>query len=694
MQNLIVLLLLANPWNWTFVGPRGGEFFWALSHPDANNFAAALSMGDVWRTTDGGVNWELSFENSLPVAGMFSSPNAGIIVDYTGEVWVTLDAGVNWTSVLTTNHFHAASFDVIDTVIYLADSIPPRLWRSTNSGLTWQVITVFDSLYSVDQIAHIPGSPSTYWLVGHTQDNDTLAYIYFSGTSSFVDTIVAGEVDDFQENPADIWHTLIATDHGIYQATSGTGPWVQLAEPFAYGLYQPIDIEFTGDDTIVVSSMFNPGIFRGVRIAGVWIFTQTENREGCGYMNFGGATTLYCGSLGSGVFKSTDDGNSWTIQDGLYGHLLLSAGAVSEIIDSTFYFIGFGGKPFKTTDWGTTWTPLSHNFLIYGSAIEVAPTNPNFLIVSAMDIETVGSPPMTIYRSTDGGTSWSPVDSTYAAADFLITSNPDIIMGITDTVVIRSTSGGNGFSPVLTAANNFYNLTGRDTVFVASRDSTYVSYDQGATWSFLVDRGGTLTYDSIRDILYIVAEQGFYTFDVNTGTLDSLSYNCLTASVSPNGNLYFLFVSDTLRIARSFDGGNTIEEEVFPIPFSLSGGIKAGDDGVFCYQGIRGLWVSNDITSGVAESKEEVCAGTLTFAPTIIKKTQNGKLRLTLNTNQRVELNIVDLTGRKIEELYNGRLEAGTHEFNLSAEKLANGVYFILYETAQNRATRKFLVIK
>ncbi len=689
-----------SPWNWSFIGPEGGEIMAVVSHPNAAGTAFAASLSDVWRTTDGGTNWELSFENCFALGGMMSSASTGILVDGDGNVWISLDGGETWIFVMSTTSFQTASFEVLDSIIYLVDSVPPRIWRSTNSGLNWQVMGTITSLERVEQIGHITSAPCSVGLIGRIPNDDTLACILLSEDSGqtwiFVDTIVAGdEVRDFQQNPYNINHTLISTTMGIYEATSLEGPWTLLSEPFIFGLYQPVDIEFTGNDTILVSSIINPGIFRGTRLAGIWLFTQTEDREIAAYMNFGGPTTLYCGSFGLGVFKSIDDGVTWTIEDNnLYAHTLMAIGNGSELPDSTGYFIGLGGTPYKTSDWGTTWTALPRNFLQLGSAIEVAPTDPDFLIVSVFEAEisAITQRFLTIFRSPDGGTTWTEVDSTYMPDDFLITRDPNIIIAKQDTFLIRSIAGGNSFSPVLQKSQSLTNLAGVDTIFVATEDSTYVSYNFGATWNGLIDRGGyELAYDNTRKLLYI-AGQYLYTYDLNVSVLDSILIDPYSVSVSPNGNLYVLYIDDTLRIGRSFDGGATLENEVFPIDAFILGGLKAADGGVFYYQPFRAFWVSNDIAYGIAETENSRVTQRFMFAPTLLKKGDQQTIQFVINHDMHVDLVLYDISGRRVKDIFSGNVTPGIHTIEFMTTNLACGVYFITCVTENGAATLKQII--
>lgn len=59
-----------------------------------------------------------------------------------------------------------------------------------------------------------------------------------------------------------------------------------------------------------------------------------------------------------------------------------------------------------------------------------------------------------------------------------------------------------------------------------------------------------------------------------------------------------------------------------------------------------------------------------------------------------VKLDVYDITGRNINSLVNGRLEAGKYEFNLNASYLPSGVYFYKLETENFTMTRRMVLLK
>ncbi|MEO0162790.1 MAG: T9SS type A sorting domain-containing protein [candidate division WOR-3 bacterium] len=689
-----------NPWTWNLVNLPGGEILGTFSNPNSQNLAFAISFRDIWRTTDGGANWSLSLENCMASGGILSTTSRSIVVDGGGVVWITLNGGNDWAEVLYTNNFQTASFDVADTVIYLVDSMPPRLWRSTNAGLSWQIIATFNNLYSIDCIAHLKSNPGVFWFTGHTTPDDTLTYIYFSPSSGFVDTIVAGEVTDIQPNPYNPNLVLITTDNGIYQSTSAQGPWTRINEPYAFGLFQAVDIEFTGNDTIIVSSVINPGIFRGVRQYGFWLFSYVESREIATFISPAGSGTFYAGSLGKGVFKTTNNGLSWSVQrNNLYAHTLFSPGAASyPSLDSIIYAISLGGTVYRIRNYGASYDTLK-NFLLMGSAVESAPTNPNFIIASCADAQIVGTTFSlgTIFTSSDGGQNWTKVDSTYLPTDFLITSDPNVIIGLCDTFLIRSTNGGINFTPVFAQPAPLSNLAGIDTIFVETSNSVFVSYDRGATWQFLtIDPGqetGEISYDNNQKILYLT-DIPLYRYHLLTSTLDSIpinGYANFSTDVAPNGSLYFLYYgTDTTYIARSFNTGNTIEQEPFPIPHFF-GGLRACNGALIYYEGGRRFWVSTDITHGITENKIRKNNQSF-FVPTLVKKNSLARLSFMIDQSRTCLIKLHDATGRLVKNIYEADFDPGIHNLEFSTKGLNSGTYFLILKSDGQQKVRKIII--
>jgi photosystem II stability/assembly factor-like uncharacterized protein len=130
------------------------------------------------------------------------------------------------------------------------------------------------------------------------------------------------------------------------------------------------------------------------------------------------------------------------------------------------YYMGVtGGGVWKTTDGGMTWFPITDSTRMAGSigAIAVAPSDPNVVYVGTGESPPRGnvSPGNGMYRSTDGGGSWTAIglpEAGQIAKIVVHPTNPDLvyvavlghIFGPSEQRgVFRSTDGGKTWSKLL-----------------------------------------------------------------------------------------------------------------------------------------------------------------------------------------------------------------------------------------------------
>jgi len=217
-------------------------------------------------------------------------------------------------------------------------------------------------------------------------------------------------------------------ERGLYRSTDGGTTWDLIL--------------FVNDSTGVVDVAVNP-IDPDIIYAASWErIRRTTMRQVGGY--------------GSGIHKSTDGGDTWTLLAGglpnpgqNVGRIGITLCTISPNVlyavycDHPGYFMGV----YKTTNGGSSWNQVNDNaiddvhssFGWYFGQIRVAPWDPDRIFV-------LGVP---LYRSLSGGSSWSSVGSSMHVDHHAIYIHPtdfSLVYCGNDGGFYRSTNGGSSWT--------------------------------------------------------------------------------------------------------------------------------------------------------------------------------------------------------------------------------------------------------
>jgi photosystem II stability/assembly factor-like uncharacterized protein len=186
-------------------------------------------------------------------------------------------------------------------------------------------------------------------------------------------------------------------------------------------------------DTAAFRAMFwrNVGPFRGGRAnTAAGIATQP--------------LTYFAGYTGGGVWRTDDAGINWrNISDGFFRTGSIGAIAVAPS-DPNVIYVGtgeeairgqsstYGDGVYRSTDQGRTWTNVGLAATRQISAVRVHPTDPNVVYVAAQGDRWKPSADRGIYRSRDGGATWTlvlkGVNANTGASDLTMdATNPRIL---------------------------------------------------------------------------------------------------------------------------------------------------------------------------------------------------------------------------------------------------------------------------
>src|SRR5262247_3748623 len=165
------------------------------------------------------------------------------------------------------------------------------------------------------------------------------------------------------------------------------------------------------------SARIDPTLFSGMRWRSVGPFRSGRVNGVSGVP--GQPNVFYMGSVGGGVWKTTNAGRTWfPIFD---SQPIASIGAIAVApsnVDVVYVGTGeadmrsqisYGNGMYKSTDAGKTWRHIGLDNTRQIGKVVVDPRNPNVVFVAALGHVYGPNPDRGVYRSRDGGTTWEKV---------------------------------------------------------------------------------------------------------------------------------------------------------------------------------------------------------------------------------------------------------------------------------------------
>jgi streptogramin lyase len=515
---------------------------------DQKTFAATSGAG-VLTSTNAGTAW--AFVNAglsdLNVSDLTFSPNYAVdstlwVSSATGGVSQSSNGGHSWgagttvsraLSPLTTTHYQtiAAGAGLQGNVLFLG--MYEGLWVSNNSGGTWQYIDSWPTRI----IRYINPSP------GYARDQTVFVSTYGGGnlwsanggtTWTFQNNGMHGSYTDASaispNFPADgtAWS---GTYFGLQRTVDHASTWQLMAGPpqgQAYPRALAISPNYANDATVFMGTASAGGPSGNCITPGM----RPE-----------------AGTVPSGVWISTDGGNTWALT-GLTGvgisSIALSPGFAS---DHTAFAAAYAAGLYVTTDGGKTWPALT----LPGSPAGVAKVavSPNF----ATDrIALAGGTNGGFFQSSNAGTSWTEISGTNFVRAMDIEFSPNFVndqtvfISTVQSGLMKSTDGGRTFNTIATFPDSFVTAVGispnfsiDQTMYAAGYHGLFKSVDGGTTWSYTAEPARIEESRNVSDLLQdppTITYQGVWAFNSPSLTASTNAY-AITGESQDTATLFF-----------------------------------------------------------------------------------------------------------------------------------------------------------
>jgi len=472
----------------------------------------------IFMSTDAGESWQSKYSTGLDaVAALLIDANnsstiyAGVYTEGSGPgLRKSIDGGESWES----KQVGPYNWDAVVALAMSSAGPNPALFavgeddvfKSTNSGEDWTATnTPWISPASPWALAIDPNDPNviyvgTWYYQGHlyqsTDGGDTW--------SVKANGLPKGGPSSIVIDPQDSAVYIGLSEGGVYKSTDGVASWNFSTRGMNNTSIEGLAVHPTSSDTV----------FAAIKGDGHYLAKTTNGGTSWDYLpniatNRGAVTidpqnpsTIYAGFGWDGrsaraypINKSTDGGQSWTWTGVLFSTWEYHYVGVSDIWvkpnDSSTILVavaGFGtsgGGVYKSTNFGAAW---SRTYSFWASTLAADPTSPEVLYFGSKQCGYV-------FRSTDGGSSWTNISPGAPPGECWVWEVRDIEVALNSQVYAATDEGvmkWDGSSWTKLAGPSTDDITAlaidrstRPEIIYAGtgEDGVFVSEDGGSIWN-------------------------------------------------------------------------------------------------------------------------------------------------------------------------------------------------------------------
>ncbi len=515
-------------------------------------FAGSWNDG-VYKSIDGGSNWNQVTAGeieALAIAPNYSENGSRTIFagEYEDGILKSTDGGSNWSLVSTTPYINslAVSPAYANDGTVFAGSWGDVLLKSTDGGSNWSQ----SSMPGINELALSPDYPDEYSSIFVGTYDGVLKSTDDGGNWS-PGTGLTSYIEAFAVSPdfANDGIVFAGTDAGVFRSTDGGNSWSSVNTGIIATEVSRLSVspDYSNDGTIFATtygslSRTTDGGNSWSAVTGltnIWIDALAISPD---YANDG---TVFTALEETGLFRSVNGGNAWTpVDTGSIGEVRAIAFAPDYANDRTL-FAGSWDGIFRSTDGGDSWSQVSSTATDIGS-LAVSPDYSNDGIVFA------GTDDDGIFKSTDNGNSWIQVSTTTYNRELSFSPNyvnDQTAFAGTNDGVFRSIDGGDSWSPVTGLAVGWTeglavspDYANDRTVFAGAEDGMFRSTDGGNSWSVIAGLASTyvdslaVSPDYANDRTVFVGTEGrgvlSYSFPETTPPITAIDSN----PSSPDGD--------------------------------------------------------------------------------------------------------------------------------------------------------------
>jgi photosystem II stability/assembly factor-like uncharacterized protein len=495
---------------------------------DQTLFALAVSDG-LYRSIDGGTTWTLaglsgSF-SALAVSPNFAQDEMLLVIDADGNLYLSHDAGDNWEPVIGITLDSSGRFSIAfsptfagDGVIMIASSADPGPYRSLDSGQSWATAGWYDPAHDYQDgligggVQDLALAPNQDWSgIAYAATRAGVARSPYGGSSwnQRNKDLPRPAVRTLAHAPGQpqIWlagtayfeqvrfdsGTLLPDAGAIHYSYDSGQTWRQVSGRLPRLNAVAFSPNFAQDQTAFAAAgmigqhgFVEGGLYRSTDGGKHWTAVTpaaTAFTTLAVSPNYASNQTVWASGL-NGLYRSTNGGTSWSLIAPGFVNMAELAVSPNYARDQTIFAATSGDGVQRATDGGFIWAKVLDTPLV--TALAISPVYGAGQTVYAAARTGAGAP-TTLYRSSNGGQNWQPLDGaippeqngqplTISSLAFAVDGS--VLAGAqygTNTAVYRSSDGGSTWASLpdldATAVYDLTTLPGHSFDLYAATDS-------------------------------------------------------------------------------------------------------------------------------------------------------------------------------------------------------------------------------
>ncbi len=280
------------------------------------------------------------------------------------------------------------------------------LYKTTNGGASWSVYSLPSSNY-FRALRFNPLNPEVLYAVGYNYTGSVYRTVLARSINAgvnwqvfFCDTAAPSYGYSLAVDPIDTNVIYVGGYRGsgattLHRSSDCGETWEELN--LGVNGYYPYAVEVNpANNNIIIIAPYSSGIYRSTDKGESW--TRVANYYGIYQIApAGGDAAILYATTSSRLYRSTDSGATWVeIGTGIYGGLLYAL--LPHPMASGTVYCGTKAGIFRSTDFGNTWQEISGNFSFNKIKVLALAGDDNTIYTECQD--------NAVYRSFDNGNTW------------------------------------------------------------------------------------------------------------------------------------------------------------------------------------------------------------------------------------------------------------------------------------------------